>query len=56
MSIFKKITAMIVSAAIICTGTNAVYAENQTGGDVVNINIDGSKANVMKIFFIADRV
>ena len=45
MSILKRISALVISAAIMCTGTNAVYAENKSGGDTVNIRIDGSTAN-----------
>lgn len=45
MGILKRITALVVSAAIMCTAVNAVYAENSNGGDTVNIKIDGSKAN-----------
>lgn len=45
MGILKRITALVASAAIMCTAVNAVYAENSNGGDTVNIKIDGSKAN-----------
>ncbi len=50
MSIFKRISALVVSAAMMCVGTNAVYAENNGGGDTVNIRIDGSTAKTNENF------
>lgn len=50
MSILKRISALVISAAIMCTGTNAVYAESNSGGDTVNIRIDGSTANTNENF------
>ena len=43
MGILKRITALAISAAIMCTAVNTVFAENNNGGDTVNIKIDGSK-------------
>ena len=45
MGILKRITALAISAAIMCTAVNTVFAENNNRGDTVNIKIDGSKAN-----------
>ena len=45
MNILKRISALVISAAMMCAGTNAVYAENNSGGDTVNIKVDGSTAN-----------
>lgn len=50
MSILKRISALVISAAIMCAGTNAVYAENNGGGDTVNIKVDGSTANTNENF------
>lgn len=50
MGILKRITAFVVSAAMMCTAVNAVYAESNNGGDTVNIKIDGSKANANENF------
>lgn len=50
MGILKRITAFAVSAAMMCTAVNAVYAESDNGGDTVNIKIDGSKANTNENF------
>lgn len=45
MGILKRITALAIGAAIMCTAVNTVFAENNNRGDTVNIKIDGSKAN-----------
>ncbi len=50
MGILKRITAFVISAAMMCTAVNAVYAESNNGGDTVNIKIDGSKANTNENF------
>lgn len=50
MSILKRISALVVSAAIMCTAVNAVYAQSNSGGDTVNIKIDGSTANTSENF------
>lgn len=50
MSILKRISALVISAAMMCAGTNAVYAENNGGGDTVNIKVDGSMANMNENF------
>lgn len=50
MSLLKRISAAMISAAIMCAGGNAVYAENGTGVNIVNIKIDGSKANTNENF------
>lgn len=50
MSILKRISALVISAAMMCAGTNAVYAENNSGGDTVNIKVDGSTANTNENF------
>ena len=50
MGILKRITALVISAAMMCAGTNAVYAENNSGGDTVNIKVDGSTANTNENF------
>ncbi len=45
MGILKRIAALAIGAAIMCTAVNTVFAENNNRGDTVNIKIDGSKAN-----------
>lgn len=41
MGILKRITALAIGAAIMCTAVNTVFAENNNRGDTVNIKIDG---------------
>ena len=50
MGILKRITALAIGAAIMCTAVNTVFAENNNRGDTVNIKIDGSKANTSENF------
>ena len=40
MGILKRITALAIGAAIMCTAVNTVFAENNNRGDTVNIKID----------------
>ena len=47
MGILKRITALAICAAIMCTAVNTVFAENNNGGDTVNIKIDSSKASLI---------
>ncbi|MGN0552055.1 MAG: glycosyl hydrolase family 59, partial [Oscillospiraceae bacterium] len=50
MSKLKRLSAVMISAAIMCVSGNTVYAENETGVNSVNIKIDGSKANTNENF------
>lgn len=50
MSKLKRLSAVMISAAIMCLSGNTVYAENETGVNSVNIKIDGSKANTNENF------
>ena len=41
MNVLKRLSAVLVSAAIMCAGGSAVYAENETG--VSSVNCSGAR-------------